>query len=144
MAVSPNTVTFKSSYSALSHLVFLDVASVSDLPVTFPSPEVFTNLSASSGASRSGLFVFCACNHCCSCAATAFSAVSVCDHAAVASASIPSKHINVFFIDPSPYLLVEIWSKVGRELMTDASLHWIRKGGSMERVGDFWCPPWSL
>src|ERR1017187_4145829 len=139
MAVSPNTVTFKSSYSALSHLVFLDVASVSDLPVTFPSPEVFTNLSASSGASRSGLFVFCARSHCCSCAATAFSAVSVCDHAAVTSKSKPSKHISVFFIEPSPYLFVETWWKFCQRFMADVLLHWIRKPGSMERVGDFWC-----
>src|SRR5713226_6682338 len=59
MAVSPNAVTFTSSYWALSYLVAFAVASDSALPVTFPSLPVLMNLSASSGATRSGLFVFC-------------------------------------------------------------------------------------
>jgi len=49
MAVSPKAVTLTSVFSALSHLVFLYSASVSDLPVSLPSLDVFANLSASNG-----------------------------------------------------------------------------------------------
>src|SRR5262245_6290045 len=59
IAVSPNTVTLTSSYSMLEYLVAFASASSSALPVTFPSGPVPTNLSAISGATRSGLFVFC-------------------------------------------------------------------------------------
>src|ERR1700693_2866367 len=103
MAVSPNAVTFTSVYSALSYLVAFAIASVSALPVTFPSLPVFTNLSASSGATRSGLFVFCDCSHRCSSAATAFSVPPVvwaCDHAALPSESKPIRHnIQILFIN---------------------------------------------
>src|SRR5262244_3307427 len=58
IAVSPNTVTLTSSYSILLYFVAFASASSSALPVTFPSRPVFTNLSAISGATRSGLFVF--------------------------------------------------------------------------------------
>ena len=59
MAVSPNTATFTSSHSALSYLVAFALANDSALLSTFPSLPVLTNLSASSGATKSGLFVFC-------------------------------------------------------------------------------------
>src|SRR5438874_5700424 len=51
--------SFTLSYETLSYLVAFAVASDSALPVTFPSLPVFMNLSARSGATRSGLFVFC-------------------------------------------------------------------------------------
>src|SRR6202521_1473010 len=59
MAVSPKTLTFRLLYSALLHFVAFAVANVPALPVTLPSFDVSTKFSASSGASRSGLFVFC-------------------------------------------------------------------------------------
>src|SRR5215467_14677499 len=59
IAVSPNTVTLTSSYSMLEYLVAFASASSSALPVIFPSTPVPTNLSAISGATSSGLFVFC-------------------------------------------------------------------------------------
>src|ERR1700682_6196858 len=108
MAVSPNAVTFTSSYSALSYLVAFAVANVAALPVTFPSLPVLMNLSASSGATRSGLFVFCDLSHCCSSAATAFSVPPVvwpCDHAALPNESNPIRHnIHVLFIDVSLFV----------------------------------------
>src|SRR5262250_2798864 len=59
IAVSPNTVTLTSSYSMLEYLVAFASASNSAFPVIFPSAPVPMNLSAISGATRSGLFVFC-------------------------------------------------------------------------------------
>src|ERR1700730_569035 len=110
IAVSPNTVTFRSLYSALSYLVAFAVASVSTLPVTFPSLPVFTNLSARIRTSTSGLFVFCDCNHCCSSSATAFSVPPVvwaCDRAALPSESRPIKHhIQILFIDFSLFVAI--------------------------------------
>src|ERR1700757_426736 len=102
MAVSPNTVTFTSSYSALTYLVAFACARASALFMTFPSLPVSTNLSASSGATRSGLFVFCDWSHWSSNAATAFAVPSVvwaCVHAALPSEIKPIKdHIKVFFM----------------------------------------------
>src|ERR1700746_823771 len=61
-------------------------------------------LSASSGATRPGLFVFCPCSHhCCSSVSTAFSSPPTfwdCDRAALTNRTKPSKHhINFFFIE---------------------------------------------
>src|SRR6266481_10097346 len=82
----------------LSYLVAFALASISVLPVTFPSLPVLMNLSDSSGATRSGLFVFCDCSHFCSNAATAFS-VPACDQAAFPSNNRPTRHpIQVLFI----------------------------------------------
>src|SRR5262249_4240573 len=59
IAVSPNTVTLTSSYSMLSYLVAFASASIWALLLTFPSLLVLMLLSASRGATKSGLFVFC-------------------------------------------------------------------------------------
>src|SRR5260370_2593568 len=101
MAVLTKTVTSTSSYSALTYFDAFADASDSALLVTFPSLPVLTNLSASSGATRSGLFVFCDLSHCCSCAATVFSGSPVCwacDDEALTSENKASKHnIEAFF-----------------------------------------------
>src|SRR5690242_20487351 len=84
MAVRPKTVTFTSPYSAPLYLDALALASISALPMTLPSLCVATNLSATEGAMRSGLFSFCDRSQRPSRAATAFSASrvgGVCDHA---------------------------------------------------------------
>src|SRR3989442_8886822 len=75
------------------------------------------NLSASSGATRSGLFVFCDRSHCCSSAATAFSvppsAFLSCDHAALPTDSkLIKHHIQVLFIIEIS-LCVELCETVG-------------------------------
>src|ERR1700756_3117985 len=63
MAVSPNTVTCTFSFSALTILLALASARDCALLVTFPSLPVLTNWSASNGAARSGLLVFCDLSH---------------------------------------------------------------------------------
>src|SRR5215467_6743171 len=71
-------------YSAPVYLDALALASISVLPITLPSLCVATNLSATEGAMRSGLFSFCDRSQRSSRAATAFSALlfgGVCDHA---------------------------------------------------------------
>src|ERR1039458_3314578 len=73
IAVFPNTVTFTLLISFLSHFAALTLASVSALPVTFPSLSVLMNLSARSGAIGSGLLALDASAHFCSSAATACS-----------------------------------------------------------------------
>ena len=58
MAVLPNAVTFKSTYSPESNLVDFMVASVAAFSATFPSLPVLTNLSARSGARISDYLSF--------------------------------------------------------------------------------------
>src|ERR1051325_8951694 len=105
MAVSPNTVTFTSSYSMLSYLLAFASASAALLSLTFPSLPVLMNLSASNGATKSGLFVVWDRSHCCSSPATAFSVPPViwaCDHAALIIETKTIKHhFEILFIEPS-------------------------------------------
>src|SRR5580658_924488 len=102
-AVSPNTMSFTSSYSAWVHLVdFASASAAALVVVTLPSLVVCTKFSASSGASRSVLLVCCDCSHFCSNPATAFSVALVsldCDHALPATSTEPSKHhVTLLFI----------------------------------------------
>src|SRR5580658_10498865 len=66
LAVFPHTVTLILLISLFSHFEVLTVASVSFLPVTFPSASVLMNLSARRGASISGLAALAASIHFCS------------------------------------------------------------------------------
>src|SRR6516225_1256422 len=102
MAVFPKTMTFTSPYSALLYLDDFALASISVFPITLPSLCVATNLSATAGAMRSGLFSFCDRSHRSSRAATAFSVLpvgGVCDHAAFENKKKPiTNRINVLVI----------------------------------------------
>src|SRR5579871_422404 len=96
IAVLPNTETFRSVYSAVLYFDPLMAASASALPNTLPSLAVSVNPSANNGASRSGLLVCWAFNHCCSSAATAFSlppaALFFCAEVGSAKSSRPAIH----------------------------------------------------